>query len=103
MLWCEMGTCIPIYPQGSPTLARAAQTADGDLKCEYPVLHLTLFPGSGAIPWAHFGGRALFSSGTPCYIYRHQPVWRLGPVRGSLRGFLVLHGSVCFGRVPFGW
>jgi hypothetical protein len=41
---------ILIYPQGSPKLARAVQTADGDLKCEPPVLHLVLFPGSGSIP-----------------------------------------------------
>jgi hypothetical protein len=53
MLWCELGIHILIYPLGSPTLARAAQTADGDLKYEPPVLHLALFPGSGAIPWGH--------------------------------------------------
>ena len=45
-----------IHPQGSVTLARAAQTVDGDLtcglKCESPVFHPALFPTSGAIPWA---------------------------------------------------
>jgi hypothetical protein len=53
VLWCELGTRLLIYLQGSLTLARAAQTADGDLKWEPPSLHLALFPGSGVIPWAH--------------------------------------------------
>jgi hypothetical protein len=38
------------YPQGSPILARAAQTADGDLKCEPSVFSTCAYPGSGCDP-----------------------------------------------------
>jgi hypothetical protein len=51
------------YPQGSPILARAAQTADGDLKCEPSVFQLALVLGPGAIPWVHCS----------CNICKRQP------------------------------
>jgi hypothetical protein len=54
MLWCELGIRLLVYQRGSLTLVQAAQTADGDLKCKPPVLHLELIPGLGAIPWTQF-------------------------------------------------
>ena len=49
-----------------------------------------------------YGSRAWFSSGTPILNFRHQSAGRLGPVPGSLWGFVVLHGALSLRSVPFG-